>query len=74
MIQCDTQQLTLDFWCYDTASMSELNEQPGKIHRPIKRIPSECFRRKSDPSIAVLHHPFNWQNPNTSRELPYLVN
>jgi predicted MPP superfamily phosphohydrolase/GTPase SAR1 family protein len=56
------------FNSYNTSWISQRHEQPGKMYFPIKRYPEDYFNRKSNLTISILHHPFNWQNPENSRE------
>ena len=53
--------------CINTAWMSTLNENPGRL-----RFPPSLVRGSLSPgdlSIALLHHPYGWLEPNNARQL-----
>lgn len=60
---------TITINCLNTSWLSQLDEQYGRLNFPIKNYPKEIFKRESDLIISLLHHPFNWQDPNQYREL-----
>lgn len=55
------------FLCCNTAWLSQLNEKPGALFFPPEAV-SEHARRESLVGV-LLHHPPNWLEPNSSREL-----
>lgn len=55
----------LCFHCFNTAWMSQKNENPGTLFSPVKRFDELKNKNEFDLNIAVLHHPLNWFNPNT---------
>lgn len=56
------------FYCYNTAYISELNEQAGKLFFPISQIPDFVYQNKADLLISLFHHPFHWLCPTNRRE------
>lgn len=52
---------------YNTAWMSILHEQPGKLIMPIENL-KEYSSSEYDCVIAIMHHPYNWLNPDNSAE------
>ena len=54
----------LCFHCFNTAWMSQKNENPGTLFFPVKRFDELKNKNEFDLNIAVLHHPLNWFNPN----------
>lgn len=56
------------FYCYNTAYMSEIKEQPGKMFYPIAQLPEYIFNPKADLLISMFHHPYNWLSPTNRRE------
>lgn len=50
--------------CFNTAWVSELREQPGTMYYPLEYLPTDC---ECNLSISLLHHPYNWLEPNNSR-------
>jgi hypothetical protein len=53
--------------CLNTAWMSTLNEDPGKLRFPVSLI--EDSEESGDLSIALLHHPYGWLDPDNARQL-----
>lgn len=68
IIEYSFEKFNIIFYCYNTSWISELQEQPGKIHFPIKLCPKEHFEKKTNLSVSVFHHPFNWLNPVNARD------
>lgn len=59
----------LIFYCYNTAYLSEIKEQPGKLYFPSTLLPEHLFNnQEADLCISLFHHPFNWYNPINRRE------
>ena len=56
------------FNCYNTAWVSEPKEEPGKIHFPIRTFPEGRFLRRSNLTLAIMHHSLNWLNPTNLRD------
>lgn len=56
------------FYCYNTAYISELKEQAGKLFYPINQLPESVYKIKADLFISLFHHPFHWLNPTNRRE------
>jgi predicted phosphodiesterase len=57
------------FITYNTAWMSQENEIPGTLHYPLQRYQGEFKPPRSDLNITLLHHTYNWFDPETSRGL-----
>lgn len=57
------------FYCFNTSWISQKYEQYGSLTFPLSIYPKDFFGYKSNISISILHHPFNWQNPNNAREI-----
>ena len=57
----------LSFLCFNTAWLSRRQEQPSKLCFPTDVIQQE--QPKSVLSVAILHHPYNWLEPNNARRL-----
>jgi GTPase SAR1 family protein len=56
------------FHCYNTAYMSEIHEQNGKMFYSTTLLPETVFNAKADLVISLFHHPFHWLNPTNRRE------
>ncbi|WP_090082536.1 metallophosphoesterase family protein [Halpernia frigidisoli] len=56
------------FHCYNTAYISEIHEQSGKMFFPTSILPDEILNEKGDIVFSLLHHPFHWLNPINRRE------
>lgn len=52
------------FHCFNTAWMSSIEERPGSIFYPIKKIREKLFL-DGDVNISLFHHHYSWLNPNT---------
>jgi calcineurin-like phosphoesterase family protein len=53
--------------CVNTAWMSILEEEPGKLRFPVSLIADSSVC--GDIIIALLHHPYGWLEPNNARQL-----
>lgn len=69
VIKHDFNGYSIVFYCYNTAWLSELQEQLGKLHFPIERLPKDYYNVTSNLYVSVLHHPFAWHNQQNAREL-----
>lgn len=69
IIEYKFDKFNIVFNCYNTSWVSQKDEKAGTMYFPIKRYPKDSFSTKSNVTISVLHHPFNWQEPVNSREL-----
>lgn len=58
----------LKFSCYNTAWDSTQNEKIGNLKFPIDYLYQDIPASENDLSISIVHHPFNWQTPETSRD------
>src|SRR5437868_5578005 len=63
--QVNCEGRTISFHCYNTAWMSQLHEQQGKLVYPI-HIPQQR-NLPTDLTISLLYHPFNWFESNNAR-------
>lgn len=57
---------TVCFHCFNTAWMSQIDEKVGTLFFPVKHYTDFATSNNFDLNIAVLHHPLNWFNPNTT--------
>ncbi|HEU5141282.1 MAG TPA: metallophosphoesterase [Bacillales bacterium] len=57
---------SIGFNCLNTSWISELHEQPGKMYFPIEKF-KEYLNSRENLSLTVLHHPYNWFNPENRR-------
>lgn len=55
------------FRCLNIAWMSELHEKQGALVYPASAIQPFEFNSKSNLSVTLLHHPFNWLGQSTYR-------
>lgn len=55
------------FRCFNTSWLSQLNEVPGKLFFPIEMANGE--RSNENIVISLLHHPYNWFDPNNAKIL-----
>lgn len=55
----------ISFNCYNTAWMSRINENVGKMIFPCEIIPENIINKDNDFAISVFHHPISWFNPST---------
>ncbi len=53
------------FNCYNTAWMSSINEEVGKMYFPIEQIPLTLSMEDGDLIVSIFHHPLSWFTPNT---------
>jgi hypothetical protein len=69
-----TSSLHVQVHCYNTAFLSKLNEDQGKLLFPLKAAESNIhFQGEADLSISLLHHPGNWiESVNETRFTAYL--
>ena len=58
---------SIRFVCLNSAWMSQLNEDYGGLRFPADKLPDQGF--PDDLTICLMHHPFNWFDPVTSRQL-----
>lgn len=56
------------FHCYNTAYISEIREQNGKMFFPTSILPDEQLKIKGDIVFGLFHHPFHWLNAINRRE------
>ncbi|MDC2028483.1 metallophosphoesterase family protein, partial [Bacteroides thetaiotaomicron] len=56
---------TICFNCYNTAWMSSINEEVGKMYFPIEQIPLTLSMEDGDLIVSIFHHPLSWFTPNT---------
>lgn len=56
------------FHCYNTAYISEIHEQNGKMFFPTSILPDEQLKTKGDIVFGLFHHPFHWLNAINRRE------
>jgi predicted phosphodiesterase len=57
---------TVGVTCYNTAWLSENPESPGKLYFP-PALHCATEELTADVEIAVLHHPYNWLQPDSAR-------
>ena len=57
------------FHCFNSASFSKLKEMPGNLHFPLNIFENLFSDDEADISISTLHHPLNWMNSDSHREL-----
>ena len=69
VIKHDFNGYSIVFYCYNTAWLSELDEQLGKLHFPIKNLPMDYYNVTSNLYVSILHHPFAWHNQQSARKL-----
>jgi GTPase SAR1 family protein len=55
-------------YLYNSAWISIIKENPGKLVFPISYLNKENFEEKANLNISIIHHPFNWNSPQNSRE------
>lgn len=53
--------------CFNTAWISELHEQPGKMIFPLEKYKSYLERAVGGLVISVFHHPLHWLEPMNNR-------
>ena len=69
VIKYTVENYTVNFYCYNTAWVSQIDEQPGKMYFPINRFLNKFNSLVSDVAVNVLHQPPNWLNPTNRRDL-----
>jgi len=47
--------------------LSKIKEEPGKLYYPIANIKKDIFEVESDLIVSLIHHPFNWFQPEIKR-------
>lgn len=60
---------SLIIYLYNSAWISILKENPGKLIFPVNFLNQDFFRDKADLNISIIHHPFNWNAPQNSHSL-----
>lgn len=58
------QNLAIEFNCYNTATLSQISEQPGSLILPRDHFLEEDISHKNV-VISLFHHNTGWLNPNT---------
>jgi hypothetical protein len=53
--------------CYNTSWLSLIKEQQGKLYFPMTFLPQESDQNRSNLTISLLHHPYNWFNETNAR-------
>lgn len=66
--QIKTAKYTLEFHCFNSATFSSLREKPGNLSFPLSNYYDE-LKDNNSISISVLHHPLNWMNSESHKEL-----
>lgn len=61
------------FYCFNTSYVSEIREQPGKLHFSNGLFSPDVFAHKADLVISLFHHPFGWFNPVNRREFATII-
>jgi len=73
IIEYKQDNFNIIFYCFNTAWMCKRNGGQGNLFFPLNLCEPNEKERKSDLSISLLHHPFNWQNSVNSRALKEYV-
>lgn len=68
-VEYEIKNKVVRFICYNTSWVSKLHEKPGTMTIPISKYSEEDFISGTDLAVSILHHPFNWQNPNNARDV-----
>ncbi|WP_019541037.1 metallophosphoesterase [Proteiniphilum acetatigenes] len=55
----------IQFTCYNTAWMSSIKENVGKMYFPLTKIPDDFSCEGNILNLSIFHHPLNWFTPNT---------
>ncbi|MDC2861588.1 STAND family AAA ATPase [Delftia sp. DT-2] len=61
------------FRCLNVAWMSELREKQGTLVYPSSAVKPFGFDERTDLSVTLLHHPFNWLGQSTYRSFQAAV-
>lgn len=69
ILRYDFSNHSVVFHCYNTAWMSQKNEQPGRIFFPLDTCKKQLFTPKADVVVGLLHHPLQWHYPDDARIL-----
>jgi len=59
----DLSDINICFRCYNTAWMSKINEEPGRLFFPVQTVKDGSIKKNKCINISLIHHPFNWYNP-----------
>ncbi|MEJ8302650.1 metallophosphoesterase family protein [Saccharibacillus sacchari] len=57
------------FNCFNSAWLSTINEQAGTLIFPIQMYEKLLQANKADLTVSLIHHPYNWYDPDNSREI-----
>jgi len=60
-------QKIIKFNCFNSSWHSTLKEQYGSLGFPVEFLVERIPSINNDLSISIVHHPFNWQNQQTSK-------
>lgn len=66
--------INIIFNCFNTSWSSKLHEQAGKLSFPINYFSQEVFENKATLKVNIIHHPINWQNDYSHRDLRKFLN
>ncbi len=67
----DSSHGELYFRCYNTAWVSQLKEQPGKMSYPRLYMDDTASEPRAGLTVSMLHHPTNWLTPNRRRNFDH---
>jgi hypothetical protein len=62
------------FNCFNTSWLSKLKEQAGKLSFPLNYFNEEVFDNNATLKVNIIHHPINWQNDYSHRDLRKFLN
>jgi len=60
-------EIDLKINCYNTSWLSLIKEQQGKLYFPLSFLPQESDFNRSNLTLSLLHHPYNWFNETNAR-------
>lgn len=66
-IEDSIDESTILFNCFNTAWMSEISEQPGKLFFPVKSLVNQPIKKANGINIALFHHSLSWFTPSTEK-------
>lgn len=66
--------INIVFNCFNTSWTSKKNEEVGKLSFPINYFNEEIFENNANLKVNIIHHPINWQNDYSHRDLRKFLN
>lgn len=74
IVEYDFDGINIVFNCFNTSWTSKLREQSGKLSFPLNYFSENNFENSAVLRVNLIHHPINWQNDSSHRDLRKFLN